>query len=161
MSESTLDSLLNVTSELASRKKTLAREILLLTSRQSGMTEPDRLEELLSTVEKKEGCIKSFDEIDGELARLEEKITEAAGVCPGEIEGPHKEKWKTIEKTGQEIKLILKETLAFDDNNRMKIEQVFSELKNNILSLGIKRGCYNSYQAPAVQYGGYFVDQKK
>lgn len=159
MSESTLDSLLATTSELASRKKTLAREILLLTSRQSELTAPDKLEELLSTVEKKEGCIKAVNEIDGELARLEGKITIAAGIK--EIEGPNKEKWEAIEKTRQEIKSILQETQILDDGNRKKINQMFDELKSNILSLRVKRECCISYQAPAAQFGSYFVDEKK
>lgn len=161
MSASTLDSLLTTASELASREKALVQEIRLLTSRQSGLTALHKLEELLSTVAEKGNCIKTIDEIDEELAKLKGKIIEASGISLHEMKGAHKEKWETIEKTRQEIRSIIKETLVFDDNNRKKIDQTFDELKNNILSLRIKRGCCRSYQTPAAQSGGYFVDQKK
>jgi len=148
--------------ELSVRKKILMEEIQSLTSSQSELLAPEKTEELLILIQRKQDCIDEINKIDADVLRLEENIASGAGLSSREeIKKLYDIKWDNVEKVRSETAQILKDTYRLDQENRCKIEEEYRKLRNNIESLHARKRSVKAYQGTVIQNEGYFIDRKK
>lgn len=161
MVDNILSNLLGQIFELISKKEKAIKEILQLSSEQSGLLAPEKAEELLSLVERKQECIDFINKNDAQVLQLEKKILSLAGLSSWE-EG--KElffyEWQNIKDLREKNILLLQEARKIDDRNRLKIDEAYVRLKSNLESLRVKRGFIKAYQRHSTQNQGYFIDEK-
>jgi len=144
------------------RKRALLEEICLLTSAQSRLLAPEKAEELLVVVEKKQYLINEVNSIGAEVSRLEEEMKDVVELPPcGEIAETFRQKRAEIEEIRQEIFSILQKVAVIDEQNRRKANEEYRRLKGAIKSLRAGRCSLKAYQKPAFQPGGCFIDKKK
>jgi len=162
MAQDALNELLGRAAVLTARKKVLMEESRLLTSGQSALLVPEKADELLALVEKKQGYMEEVNRIDAAVLLLEEEIINAAGISSREeLKKIFNDKWEVIENLRSEIIFILQEAQRVDEQNRQKIDKEYRKLKEDMESLCARRGTVKAYQGSAVQSGSYFIDQKK
>ncbi len=157
-----LDSVLIRMMELGDRKKGLAEKILNITAEQSKLLTPEKAEELLRAIDRKQELINDINLIDAEVLPLEKDIS-CIIVMPlcDEVNKDVFEKRKEINSQMQKIVSLFKETRKLEKENLSKMSIEYQKLKKKIEMLHTKRGTVKAYNAPAVQSGGYFVDKKK
>jgi uncharacterized coiled-coil protein SlyX len=162
MNENYLDSLLTRMIEQGDRKKRLAEGILNITAEQSKLLTPEKVEELLTAIDRKQELIDEINLIDVEVLPLEKEISSlsAVMVCD-ELNKRVFEKRKEIDSQIQKIVLLFKETSKLEKENLSKMSTEHKKLKKNIEMLHTKRGTVKAYNMHAVQSDGYFVDKKK
>lgn len=157
-----LEGLLSRTVELTVRKKALVEEFRVLTAGQSKLLVPDKAEELLALIEKKQACINEINSIEAELKRHEEGIVNTAGLpSRKELKKIYNGKWEVIGKLQGEIIFILREVQRLDEQNRRQLGDEHRKLKKSMASLRARKGSAIAYQGSTAPSGGYFVDQKK
>lgn len=162
MAEDVLESLLGRVIGLTTRKKVLAEEIRNLTIAQSELLVPEKAEELLALLEKKQLLMDEVSRIDDEVVQLDEKIKSATKAQPEEdLSKTFNNKWKEIDKLRQEMIAVLNEIRVFDEQNRQKINEEYRKLKAGMESLHARRGSFRAYQGIGTRSGGYFIDEKK
>lgn len=147
---------------LMMRKRALVEEICLLTSSQSQLLAPEKAEELLAVVEKKQYLINEVNSIDAEVLRLEEEMKDVVEPPPcGEIAETFRQKLAEIEEIRQEILSVLRKIAVIDEQNRRKANEEYRRLKDAVKSLRAGRSSLKAYQKLAFQPSGCFIDKKK
>ena len=137
--------------DLLDRKKGLMEALINLTTEQSKLLTPEKVAELMATIEKKQECIKEIHLIDAEVLPLEKELLSLSMSKDIQV----------IDTLRGQIISLAKETQQLENENLGKMKYEHQKLKNEIESLQAKRGTLRAYRRLTRQSDGYFVDKKK
>ncbi|NLI13206.1 MAG: flagellar protein FlgN [Peptococcaceae bacterium] len=162
MSGNCLNKILTRMIDLLARKKGLMERIFNITVEQSKLLTPEKVEDLLATIERKQEYINEISLIDAEVAPLEKEVLRLNGmpVWDGSNKGA-KVMLEEVENLRKQMVVILEDTRKLENENLSKISLEHQKLKDEIALLHTKRGTLKAYQGYALQSDGYFIDKKK
>jgi GTPase SAR1 family protein len=147
--------------DLAKRKKSLMKEIFNITTLQSGLLTPEKAEDLLTAIGRKQEHINEISQIDVEVLPLEKELLRWHSITSWDNapEGVNK-KWQEISTLRQQTVLLAKETRQIEAENLARISTEYRKLKIDMALLYTKRGSAKAYRGNDRQTDGYFVDNK-
>jgi len=161
MSENILDRILTRMFDLADRKKGLVERIYNITVEQSDLLIPERVEELLAAIERKQECISEITLIDTEVLPLEKKLLILKSVSFwDEMIKDIDEEWERINYLRRQTVSLVEKTRKIEVENLNRFSSEYKKLKKHIQLLHTKKGSVKAYQGSAIQSDGYFVDMK-
>jgi GTPase SAR1 family protein len=147
--------------DLAKRKKSLMKEIFNITTLQSGLLTPEKAEDLLTAIGRKQEHINEISQIDVEVLPLEKELLRWHSItswdnAPKDVN----KKWQEISTLRQQTVLLAKETRQIEAENLARISTEYRKLKIDMALLYTKRGSAKAYRGNDRQTDGYFVDNK-
>lgn len=154
--------MLNKLYDLIKQKIKLMEEIYKITAEQSRFLTPEKCDDLLVMIERKQGHIDNINEINAELRPLEKKILNC-GERPGgeEANKIFEEKLEGFRILKEKANLIAAKISALEKQNLQKINVEFQGLKRDIELLNMRKGTLKAYSGTSFQSDGYFVDNIK
>jgi len=162
MSGNCLNNVLARMVDLLVRKKGLVERTFDLTAEQSKLLKPEKAEELLATIEKKQECINGISLIDAELSPLEKEVLRLTGIPAWtEVNKAANVKFEEVDSLRKQMVLLAEEIRKLEIENLGEISLEHQKLKDEIKSLQAKRGTLKAYRRLALQSDGYFIDKKK
>lgn len=145
--------------DLKRQKIKILEEIYKITVEQSQLLTPEKSDDILSVIERKQEHINNFNEINTELLPLEKKILNCNERSGGEEANKiFEEKLEGIRILGERAALLAKKIQVLEKQNLQKISVEFQRLKKDIELLKIKKGTIKAYHSEVVQQDGYFID---
>ncbi len=161
MSENLPNTSLTKIIDLTKRKKRLMKEIFNVTTLQSGLLTPDKAEDLLTAIGRKQEHINEISQIEVEVLPLEKEFLSWHNLsswdnAPVDV----KEKWQEISTLRQQTVSLAKETRQIEAENLARISTEYRKLKIDMALLYTKRGSAKAYRGNDRQTDGYFVDNK-
>lgn len=154
--------MLNNIFTLTKQKTQLMDEICKITLEQSRLLTPEKSDDLLVIIEKKQGYINTVNEINAELLPLEKKILNCTERSGGEeAKKLYEEKLEEIRILGEKETLLAAKIRKLEEQNIRGISGELQSLKREIETLNAKKGTVKSYRGVVVQTDGYFIDNKK
>ncbi|MCM1567155.1 MAG: flagellar protein FlgN [Dehalobacter sp.] len=148
--------------DLKKQKIKLMEEIYKTTLEQTKFLVPEKIDDLLAIIDRKQQHIDTINEINAELLPLEKQIsnyTESAG--GEESKKLFEENLEGIRILGDRAKLLAVKIRKLEDQNLQAVSGEFQNLKKEIKSLNQRKGTYKAYRGPVVQTDGYFIDNRK
>lgn len=154
--------LLNRIYDLKKKKIRLMEEIYKTTVEQSKVRLPDKVDDLLAIIDRKQEQINSIDEINAELFPLEKEIAN----CPERTGGEESEKLFAeilagIRILGERAQLLAEKIRKLEEQNRKMVSDEYHNLKSKIKLINQRKGSYKAYRGGIAQANGYFIDNKK
>lgn len=135
--------------DLLAAKKRLWRQFYQLTVAQAELLVPDKADELLQLLDRKEECIKALDAVQDELN---------AAYKTG---GPGIAEQEEIKKRRQEIFKLIDECRQVDNINRQKISVGFNKFKQELNNFQAGKEAVSGYVKGLNGNKGAFVDTNR
>ncbi len=154
--------MLNKIYDLKKQKIKLMEEIYKNTLEQSKFLVPEKIDDLLAIIDRKQQHIDAINEINAELLPLEKQISNHTESTGGEESKKlFEENLEGIRILGERAKLLAVKIRKLEDQNLQAVSGEFQNLKREIKSLNQRKGTYKAYRGPIVQTDGYFIDNRK
>lgn len=148
--------------DLKKQKIKLLEEIYKTTMEQSKYLNPEKIDDLIVIIDKKQELINIINEINAELLPLEKKIPECTENSGGEESTKlFEENLEGIRILGERAKLLAVKIRKLEDHNLKMVSGEFENLKIKIKSLNQRKGSAQAYRGAPVQRDGYFIDNRK
>lgn len=148
--------------DLKKQKIKLMEEIYKTTLEQSKYLIPDKIDDLLAIIERKQEHINTIDHINAELLPLEKKISSSTESIGGEESNKlFEENHEGIRILGESAKLLAVKIRKLEEQNLQMVSGEFQNLKREIQLLNQRKGSYKAYRGGVAQSNGYFIDNKK
>ncbi|MFX4261961.1 flagellar export chaperone FlgN [Pelotomaculum propionicicum] len=148
--------------ELKKQKIKLMEEIYKTTLEQSQYLIPEKIDDLLVIIDKKQEFINTINEINAELLPLEENVSNSTEKSGGEEANKiYEENLEVIRILGERAKLLAVKIRKLEDQNLKMVSGEFESLKGKIKSLNQRKGSVQAYRGTPVQRDGCFIDNRK
>lgn len=148
--------------ELKKRKIKLMEEIYKTTLEQSKIMLPEKIDDLVAMIDRKQEYIDTIDEINAELLPLEKKVSNSIEKTGGEESKKiFEENLDGIRILGERAKLLAVKIRKLEDQNLQMVSGDFENLKRKIKSMNKRKGSVQVYRSAAVQTEGCFIDNRK
>jgi len=136
-------------------------EIYKTTLEQSQYLNPEKVDELLTAIDKKQQYIDSIDKINAELLPLEKKVSSYTERRGGEETNRlYEEKLEEIRVLGEKATMLAVKIQKVEEQNLQTVSNEFQNLKREINSLYQRKGSFKAYRGSPVQTNGYFIDNR-
>ncbi len=154
--------MLNRVYDLKKKKIRLMEEIYKTTVEQSMVSLPDKVDDLLVVIDKKQEQIDDINKINEELFPLEKEMTNfPEGNGGEETERLYAEIHEGIRVLGERSQLLAEKIRKLEEQNRKVVSDEFQNLKNKIKLINQRKGSYKAYRGGVAQANGYFIDNKE
>lgn len=148
--------------DLKKQKIKLMEEIYKTTMEQSKFLVPEKVDDLLAIIDRKQQHIDTINEINAELLPLEKQISSYTEISGGEeAKKIYEENLEGIRILGERAKLIAVKIRKLEDQNLQMVSGEFQNLKREIKSLNQRKGSVKAYRGATFQTDGYFIDNRK
>lgn len=148
--------------DLKKQKLKLMEEIYKTTLEQSQYLNSEKVDELLTVIDKKQQHIESIDKINAELLPLEKKVSDYTERRGGEETNKlYEEKLEEIRLLGEKATLVAAKIRKLEEQNLQTVSGEFQYLKEEIKSLYQRKVSFKAYRGFSVQTNGYFIDNMK
>lgn len=147
---------------LKKQKIMLMEEIYKTTLEQSQYLNPEKVDELLTAIDKKQQYIDSIDKINAELLPLEKKVSNYTERRGGEETNRlYEEKLEEIRLLGEKATMLAVKIQKVEEQNLQTVSNEFQNLRREINSLYQRKGSFKAYRGSSVQTNGYFIDNRE